>query len=525
VLRDVVGSFLDSVTEREFDGPLLALLGHLGYDDIHFTHGAFEFGKDVVAKRGSGPGRRQYAIQSKAGDIGLNDWREVRPQMEEAAWNDLAHPNFSKGMPRVAVLVMTGVLKGGAILEAQNLATKHMDRDGTLIEVWDRSQLLDWFAQSPELGLAGAGTAFNALVSNIDLGKVTERDLERYARTWLPDADESVSQNTGRRALEAAVLGNRLRVTNRLDLAAMLALHLFRAAWTTAGLSEPRSHAAYSALRLFGGYASELLDEVSPLASDPNDLARRVISPYAIVTYNVVCSRILEIVSLLALVAQEMPGVADSVAVQAAEVSVLLATLHPGCSRAVSDDFAAGILAPAVVLSRHAPEQLQSFLRRHGRWLLDSYDEEKAGLGLCAIDDDEEATYERLLGGPLESTKLEWRANSFLATVLMDLSALSGLDSLYEALVDNVAALRIVPAIVAADETLAHFRRGGARVWPHPRLDYAPALTTEAWPSTHHANDAIGMLPDLDALLLASSTRSRYSVAALRNLLARRANS
>jgi hypothetical protein len=42
VLRDVIAGFLDTVTEREFDAPLLALLAARGFTDIHFTHGAFE---------------------------------------------------------------------------------------------------------------------------------------------------------------------------------------------------------------------------------------------------------------------------------------------------------------------------------------------------------------------------------------------------------------------------------------------------------------------------------------------------
>jgi hypothetical protein len=50
VLRDVVAGFLDTVTEREFDGPLIALLAARGFTDVHFLHGAFEFGKDFIAK-------------------------------------------------------------------------------------------------------------------------------------------------------------------------------------------------------------------------------------------------------------------------------------------------------------------------------------------------------------------------------------------------------------------------------------------------------------------------------------------
>ena len=51
MLDDAVDSYLDSVTERAFDEPLLALLRAQGFVDIHLVHGGFEFGKDVIAKR------------------------------------------------------------------------------------------------------------------------------------------------------------------------------------------------------------------------------------------------------------------------------------------------------------------------------------------------------------------------------------------------------------------------------------------------------------------------------------------
>src|SRR5277367_2174768 len=63
VLRDVVAGFLDTVTEREFDAPLIALLAARGFRDVHFLHGAFEFGKDVIAKGPKPPG----------GDTGTGD--------------------------------------------------------------------------------------------------------------------------------------------------------------------------------------------------------------------------------------------------------------------------------------------------------------------------------------------------------------------------------------------------------------------------------------------------------------------
>ncbi|MFE5786273.1 hypothetical protein [Rhodococcus erythropolis] len=121
MLRGVVKSFLDALSERDFDAPLLALFAARGFTDIHFLHGAFEFGKDVIAKRldGDGVTLRQFSIQSKAGDLGLAEWRAVRPQLGDCEYNTIAHPNFDSAIPRVAVLVTTGVLNGGASIDAQ----------------------------------------------------------------------------------------------------------------------------------------------------------------------------------------------------------------------------------------------------------------------------------------------------------------------------------------------------------------------------------------------------------------------
>jgi hypothetical protein len=109
LLDDVVGSFLDSVGEREFDAPLMALLRSHGFTDIHFVHGQYEFGKDVIAKSEDGA-PVQYVLQSKAGDLGLSQWTGIRGQIDLLRTNELSHPSFDRTLPRRAVLVITGRL-------------------------------------------------------------------------------------------------------------------------------------------------------------------------------------------------------------------------------------------------------------------------------------------------------------------------------------------------------------------------------------------------------------------------------
>ena len=115
MLRNVLEDYLSSIKERDFDFPLSSLLQGMGFYDIHFTHGAAEFGKDFIAKRVENDVEYQYAIQSKKGDIGQSLWRnEIRGQLEEAILSDYSHPQFNTSLPRKAILVTTGRLSGNA---------------------------------------------------------------------------------------------------------------------------------------------------------------------------------------------------------------------------------------------------------------------------------------------------------------------------------------------------------------------------------------------------------------------------
>jgi restriction endonuclease len=125
MLRNVLEDYLNSINERDFDYPLSSLLQGMGFHDIHFTHGAVEFGKDFIAKRVEDGTEYQYAIQSKKGDIGQGLWRnEIRGQLEEAISSDLSHPQFNTSLPRKVILVTTGRLSGNARLASQEFKTK-----------------------------------------------------------------------------------------------------------------------------------------------------------------------------------------------------------------------------------------------------------------------------------------------------------------------------------------------------------------------------------------------------------------
>ena len=497
MLRDVVGTFLDTLTEREFDGPLLALLAVRGFTDVHFIHGAFEFGKDVLAKRADpATGElRQYVIQSKAGDIGQPEWRAVRPQLEECEYNTIGHPSFDADLPRVAVLVTTGRLKGTAPADVTEYRKSVGARGLADLEIWEKSDLVDWICEQPTVGIAGEAVQLDllSLMTSVLDSSVTDRRIEMYTRRWLPPTGSAT-----RAAVEAAILVNALVRIKRLDLAIAVALQLVRATeHDPAGSDEFKS----AARRLVLSLARQVREQVEPLLGDPLDFARRTVSEVALLTYPVICCRAAEALALGLALAREA---SEEDEIRRFQDALAALAAQPGTVRPPGDLFASSVIATTVMLSAFQHVSAEAYLGRVARWLLDRHDENLAGLGLASITEDEETTAARLLGGSLASTTLERRASSYLATAVLDLALFLEQKDLYDALRDNIAALRMVPETTGADEAKARWSRGGANVWPLPRVEFAP------WDAQETATRATAAIDPVSALLLASACRSRH---------------
>lgn len=497
MLRDVVGTFLDTLTEREFDGPLLALLHARGFTDIHFIHGAFEFGKDVLAKR-TDPDTgetRQYVIQSKAGDIGQPEWRAVRPQLEECEYNTIGHPSFDPDLPRVAVLVTTGRLKGAAPADVTEYRKSVEARGLADLEIWERPDVVEWLCHDPIVGVAGDEVQADlmGMLTSVRDGGITDRRIESYARRWLPP-----SGSASRASVEAAILVNALLRTKRLDLAMCVGLQLVRATEHDPAAADAAKAAAK---RLVLGLALQVCDQTEPLLKDPLDFVRSTVSQLAMLTYPVICCRVAEALALGLALAREA-GNGDA-ATRFEEALRSLAD-QTGAARPVSDLFAPSVVAVTVMLATFDPTAAKAYLGRVARWLLDRYDEDLAGLGLASLAEDEQKTAERLLAGSLASTTMDRRTSSYLATVVLDLALHLGDRDLYEAVRDNLNALRVVPQATSADEGKAQWARGGTDVWPLPRVEFEPWDVQSVKAVTSAPTD-----PTL-SLVLAAACRSRH---------------
>lgn len=153
MLDDVIGAYLESIEEREFDEPFMALLRVHGYYDLHFLQGPFEFGKDFIAKRVTNGVVEQCSFQTKAGNLALREWREERGQIDDMRTTVLAHPSFDEGLPKVVVLVTTGRMVGQAAVNAQQYKPYVAKHHSESFELWDRESLIELMRLAPEVGL------------------------------------------------------------------------------------------------------------------------------------------------------------------------------------------------------------------------------------------------------------------------------------------------------------------------------------------------------------------------------------
>lgn len=519
-LDDVLGGYLDSVTEREFDAAFLGILRAEGYSNVHFLHGAYEFGKDFIGRREG----VQYGFQTKAGDIGLGSWRTIRSQVEEILWNDIAHPDFDEAAPRIAVLVTTGRLTGGASADAQQFrATLAKRMDGGVssaqFEVWDRERLISMLELSPEASLNGWGEAalseLLGLLADASRRNLTSRGIERSTRRWI-------SEDLGRVTLATALVGNRLLETRRPDLAMTATAGLLRAA--ALGLESEASEAASVALaagrRLLEVYAGSLLEGLAAVKGDPRQLALAGGEVVAGVTYPVRCSLALQTLGLLGLLRLDEGDDAGAEALTG-ELEEFIAT-QPGASHPISDVWAASLIPAAVLLRRLESPALVPWLQRVAVWVCDHY-ADSPGLASVYGEPLDEVLY--LAGGAFEHVDLAQRSSSYLATTLLDLASALELPALFSDALNDFLAVNIAfPTLEPLDEPGQFLFDGdGLRSEANVRFDEDHEFA-QGWRSAvHHRRAASSyglqrMGGAWEMLAIACALRDRHFLAVTREL-------
>ena len=520
MIADVIGNYIDSLGERDFDAPFMALIRALRFRNVHYLHGPFEFGKDFIAQKDIDGVTTQFAFQTKAGDIGSPEWRTSRGQIDMLRTNSLAHPAFNRALPRRAVFVTTGRLVGAAALDAQEYVAHLSQLPEIGFETWDREKLVELITDTPEVGLTSKCTgALLELIGQIDEGKIDERRLAHYSERWLLDDPSTLNSA----ALETAVLVSRLRSRNRIDLACFLPLCLIRAAWETGhGLDPPEAPCTLTAdlgRDLFERNASDLFQLCGREVLDPMAFVRTQDLMAVHVTYPVRCSRLVEILGLLGLLIKTNTGIEDE---RLAQYLADFVESHPGAAHPTSDRWAVSLIPPVMMLCNSGRKNLaRQLLLGVAKWIADRYDND--GPGLAGPDASPDVEIEFLLGGAFEHVEIERRSESFLASVVLDLASIASMGDLFATARNEFLAVELHPSVVEAPDTKSQYVRRGAGMAYTANMEYADSWRPVAgWKvSPHHERAAEHYLQRIgrtwDLLAVSAVLRDRYFLEACRS--------
>jgi hypothetical protein len=510
LLDDAVAAFLDAVSERDFDEPLMALLRAEDFTDVRLVHGETEFGKDVIAKKHG----EQWVLQSKAGNLNLTQFKPVREQLYDLRMSELSAPGFDKDLPRRAVLVQTGRLTGKAPLAAQEYEQRCVDRDETPIDFWNQDTLLGKLSGNGDAVLRGSMDGqLLGLIGAIDANEADMDAIERFSRRWT---SWEPSRFAGLGILEAALLCERLKATERLDLACHVALCAVRGAWA-AGAADPGDETTCAGVdaagRLFETYARQVWSECDHRLLSESGLAGY--SGFASwVTYQLRCVRIAEIVSLLALRARaDEPDLAAEIASWLAD----FAEAQPGVARPIGDRYAVSVAPVAALLLADHRDTLEALLRKMTVWVCDRYEHDD--LGLASVDAPAFEEVCRVVAGPFD-VGLTARQQSQVASVLLDVAATLDLRDVYADVRNDTLAVHLCPSVLLLADGPDQLSREGLGNWWDYNPDYADTIDGTA-PAAPHLDGGEPKLivPDerwWDLLAISAALRDRHFSTAIR---------
>jgi hypothetical protein len=470
LLRNVLASYIETLTERQFDIPLLCILMKNGFYDIHFTHGMFEFGKDFIAKKVEGDKVIQYVFQSKGGNISLSEWGQIRWQIEEARINPLSHPSFDSNLERKVVLITTGRLVGGATLSAQQYNERCISEGQIGFTVWDIDSLIEMMLSgdvSP-LGLIEETPELLSVLANLKKNGSNFKELETYSRSWIEKCLNKDKRTFLGTILESALFTHELIKSNRITLAAYVSLFPIRAmlyALHESGDSVPSW--AKECLELaenhFLSHALSLLDVLKQDYKEHESIFyKHTAGIHSFIAYPVICSQIMEIMGLLGLLQLKRQEVKE--AKETADILETLIRRNSGFFSPLSDRYAISIVPPSLLFAKfNKMEACRLLIRRIAVWVCNRYELSEAGLASTYATEEEEI--KTLLGYAYEFIDLPKRRESYLATVLIDLAAIFGLTDLYEDILNDISAVGIHPCSVETKNTPGQYIMNGDAIY------------------------------------------------------------
>lgn len=477
MLRNLIANFIDTVSERNLDSPFLALLSAMGFRDVHFCHGIVEFGKDFIAKKEIDGVLYQFAFQTKAGDIKLSEWREtIRPQMFEAAINNLSHPQFDITLPRKPVLVTTGDLRGIVCTDLQDFNSTLRSKGFPEIEVWSREKLIQDFEnfgseallQTDETSISSYGNFFIAFSKSLT-DELFEREIEVFSRNWInpnPENDNHLLKSV----LEAEMLSSNLLKHGRVIEAIIIYIAITRSIGFQVVRTEGLDAQSYL-VELFNQSKSKIkflsslfFEELEKeWRSSSSGLIDKESGP---IGYLVITSKVLEILSLLFFLE-------DSSQKKNNIIQFLkdFLTKEKGTGHFPGDRFSVSLVITILALkSANEATVASELLRKSAIWLFDRYEK---GIGLGKFDSDEFTETAILIGPAFDLYKISGSPESFLATSIADLSAFLGEKELYKKIINDIGALRICPNYWQPCDSTGVFFIDAEDIIQYPNVQYS----------------------------------------------------
>ncbi|WP_339181100.1 hypothetical protein [Oceanobacillus sp. FSL W7-1293] len=480
MLRNVLVDYIETLTERQFDIPLLCILLKNGFYDIHFTHGSFEFGKDFIAKKREGDKVVQYFFQSKGGNIGLPDWGQIRWQIDEARINPLSHPSFDDTLDRKVVLVLTGRLVGGAGISTQKYK-EYCKNEGKIgFNVWDIDNLIEMILSGEvnSIGLIKEQPELLSIIAKIQTDNVTFKDLERYSRNWMERCKENNKKSFLGVILEASIFATELENKGRLTLACYVSLFPTRAIVHSLHSLGNVPMWAKPCLQLvrkqFDYYSNHLLFSLKENFEDNESVFyNQVKGAHTFITYPVICSQIMEIIGLIGLLKFDEDN--KNEAEEIVNILEILIRKNTGFFSPLSDKYAISLLPPLILFAKfNRLEMCELIIKKNAIWLCNRYEISEFGMASPYATEDEEV--QTLLGYSYDFMDLTSRRESYLATLLLDMSALLGLSELYEDILNDILATSIYPCNVETNNSTQNYMLNGDDIVYTPNVRFEEVL-------------------------------------------------
>ena len=481
MLANVLGAYLDSIKEREFDLPFATLLHASGFHDVHFTHSNVEFGKDFIAKCDENGTTVQYSFQSKAGDVSQSDWRNnIMGQMLESVLSGLSHPSFDKDAPHQAVLVITGKMSGNAALGLQNLNEKIEQKYGKRrVLVWDREPLISMLEthglggvyQATASGFLSYGNFYQLYGKALE-GHISQREIEEHSRQWL---DESIEPAKGLlcSAIEANIFASQCRVKGMLYESISSQLTLIRTIMHQIYMVDNQEN-VNQLLEIYRHAISSLKETSSEYLADAkslwdnadNNLSSVISGSNNIMTYVIHCARIFEVAGCLYFLEDEQTERDKIIAFLVSFISQ-----EPGCANIPSDYYAISLALPVLSLCSSGHHDIAVKLLHDATvWLCDRYQD---GFGLADISAEPYEEIATLFGYPFDFIRIQPRKGSFAASIICDLATYVADTELYANIVNDIKAVNIVPQYWQVPDTASLFILDGEDIINYPKIDYS----------------------------------------------------